>query len=141
MRNVMVKAWEIARKSAYNFGGKAIEYISGALRMAWAIIKKGENKMVDLIGSEKQIKWAEEIREKITKEYERFCDFLDNYAPNFFEIEYDDELTKEEFHIIMKELIENEVNSSTWISVRMWRRADEVAYDLKFTDKYEAILN
>lgn len=45
MRNVMTKAWKIARKGVEKFGGKAIEYISEALRIAWALVKKGGNKM------------------------------------------------------------------------------------------------
>ena len=36
MKEVMCKAWEIARNAAKKFGGKAIEYIGGALKMAYA---------------------------------------------------------------------------------------------------------
>ena len=64
MRNVMTKAWEIARKGVEKFGGKAIEYISEALRIAWALVKKGGNKMVEMKGSEKQIKWANDVYPK-----------------------------------------------------------------------------
>lgn len=39
MRNVMVRAWEIAKKAAVKFGGSAKEYIAGALRMAWKEVK------------------------------------------------------------------------------------------------------
>ena len=45
MKNVMKKAWEIARKGQKQFGGKVSEYLSEALKMAWAIIKKGAVKM------------------------------------------------------------------------------------------------
>jgi Streptococcus thermophilus bacteriophage Gp111 protein len=41
MRNVMKKAWEIARDGARKFGGSVKEYFAEALRMAWAIVKKG----------------------------------------------------------------------------------------------------
>src|SRR5690625_4154056 len=64
MRNVMTKAWEIARKGVKKFGGKAIEYISESLRIAWALVKKGGNKMVEMKGSEKQIKWANDVYPK-----------------------------------------------------------------------------
>lgn len=40
----MVKAWEIARKGQKKFGGKASEYLSEALKIAWAIVKKGAKK-------------------------------------------------------------------------------------------------
>lgn len=40
MKNVMSKAWEIAKEGAKKFGGKVKEYFSEALRMAWAVIKE-----------------------------------------------------------------------------------------------------
>jgi len=40
MKNVMVRAWEIARKAAAKFGGRAREYMAGALRQAWAETRK-----------------------------------------------------------------------------------------------------
>ena len=40
MKNIMKKAWEIARKAAQRFGGKAAQYIAGALRMAWKEARK-----------------------------------------------------------------------------------------------------
>lgn len=36
MMNIMKRAWEIAREASAKFGGKASEYISEALKMAWA---------------------------------------------------------------------------------------------------------
>ncbi|MDW0112194.1 hypothetical protein QT711_03290 [Sporosarcina saromensis] len=48
MKNVMKKAWEIAKEGSAKFGGKASEYISAALKMAWAEIKKGANQMAEL---------------------------------------------------------------------------------------------
>lgn len=60
--NVMKKAWEIAREGHKKFGGKVKEYFAAALCMAWSIVKKGEVKMVELTGSEKQVKWANDIR-------------------------------------------------------------------------------
>lgn len=40
MQNIMKKAWEIAREAAKRFGGKAAQYIAGALRMAWKEVRK-----------------------------------------------------------------------------------------------------
>jgi len=37
---IMKNAWKIAKKAAEKFGGKSIEYISGALKEAWEIAKK-----------------------------------------------------------------------------------------------------
>lgn len=61
MRNVMKKAWEIARNGQKKFGGKVREYFAIALKMAWTIVKKGME-MVKLVGTESQVRWAESIR-------------------------------------------------------------------------------
>lgn len=45
MKNVMTRAWEIAREGAAKFGGKVKEYFQQALVIAWSEIKKGVNKM------------------------------------------------------------------------------------------------
>lgn len=45
MKNVMTRAWEIAREAVVNFGGRAIEYIAESLRMAWTETK--EEKRMD----------------------------------------------------------------------------------------------
>lgn len=39
MKNVMVRAWEIAKEAAVKFGGKVKEYFAQALSMAWAEAK------------------------------------------------------------------------------------------------------
>lgn len=64
MKNVMTRAWEIARKAVVKFGGKVKEFFAQSLKFAWSEIKGGV-KMVELKGSEKQIKWATAIREKM----------------------------------------------------------------------------
>lgn len=61
----MTKAWEIAKSAVARFGGSAVEYLSGALKMAWSEVKKGVEKME---GSEKQVAWAKDIKAK----YEMF---------------------------------------------------------------------
>ena len=76
-KEIMKGAWSIARNAANKFGGKAIEYIGGAMRMAWENHKnkKGNKwaaqvngiiRQLDSIpaleGSPKQIAWAEDIR-------------------------------------------------------------------------------
>ena len=40
-KEVMTKAWEIAKEAVKKFGGKAIEYIAEAMKMAWADAKGG----------------------------------------------------------------------------------------------------
>lgn len=64
MKKVMVRAWEIAREAVNKFGGKVKEFFQQALIMAWKEVKGGD-KMVELQGTEKQVKWAEDIRENL----------------------------------------------------------------------------
>lgn len=40
MKAIMKRAWEISREAVKNFGGKAMQYMSEALKMAWAEVKK-----------------------------------------------------------------------------------------------------
>jgi len=61
---IMKKAWEIKKQNKLNI-------FSICLKMAWKEIKKGAVKMVELIGSEKQVAWANEIRERNVKNFER----------------------------------------------------------------------
>ena len=38
-KNVMTRAWAIAKEAVKNFGGKVSQYIAEALRMAWKEVK------------------------------------------------------------------------------------------------------
>ena len=49
MRNVMKKAWEIARDGVRKFGGNVKEYFAEALRMAWVIVKNGMETLEKII--------------------------------------------------------------------------------------------
>lgn len=57
MKNVMTRAWEIAREGVAKFGGKTKEYFAQALVIAWSEVKKGAKKTVTEI--------AQIIKEKI----------------------------------------------------------------------------
>ena len=48
-KKVMTRAWEIVKEAIANFGGKAAQYISEALRMAWKEIKMEGKKVIDRI--------------------------------------------------------------------------------------------
>ena len=81
-KEVMTRAWEIARKAASLFGGKPSEYIRGTVKMAWNAIKEereeqethglkkwqaveakmrkaGKYTMADLLGQAKEVKFNE----------------------------------------------------------------------------------
>lgn len=42
MKQVMVRAWEIAKEAVVKFGGKVREYLAAALRQAWAETKRAK---------------------------------------------------------------------------------------------------
>lgn len=44
-KELMKNAWGIAKEAAKKFGGKAIEYIAGAMKMAWAAIKDSDTSL------------------------------------------------------------------------------------------------
>lgn len=91
MKKIMSRAWEIAKKAAATHGGKAVEYISAALKMAWAEIKKGAKKAMEVIlktltGSRNHKTWVAEITgEHATFKYNRvFLEEMDNDGANKF---------------------------------------------------------
>lgn len=49
MKNIMKRAWEIAKEAVKKFGGKVRQYFSEALRMAWKEAKNVAKKIVDRI--------------------------------------------------------------------------------------------
>ena len=66
LSEIMKRAWEIKKEDNKNI-------FAICLKMAWEEAKKGVKKMVKkLIGSEKQIKWAQDIIEASREAIERF---------------------------------------------------------------------
>lgn len=88
MKNVMVKAWKIAKAAVVKFGGKAKEYIAEAMKMAWAEVKAAAieltpeqtmdafiaefNKNEGAESDVKAVKWAKGDKLRI---YFNFADF------------------------------------------------------------------
>src|SRR5699024_10394838 len=64
MKNVMTRAWEIAREGYIKFGGKVVEYFAEALRMAWAEVKAAKEKVEIALapGSRKHKSWLAVIK-------------------------------------------------------------------------------
>lgn len=60
-KKAMQKAWEIYKKG----GVRTLEAWSQALRKAWAIVKGIIQELPQLIGTEKQVAWAEKIRANV----------------------------------------------------------------------------
>lgn len=65
MKNVMVRAWEIAKEGQVKFGGKVSEYFAQALAMAWAEVKAPlVAELQTLSGSRKHKTWVAKITGK-----------------------------------------------------------------------------
>lgn len=64
MKTIMTNAWEIARNAAKKFGGKAIEYIGGALKMAWQAAKGLTEQEVTMLEAKGYNRWATADGEK-----------------------------------------------------------------------------
>lgn len=54
----MTKAWEIAKEAVKKFGGKAIEYIAEAMKMAWAAAKGGNTNIAKFQAVEAKMRKA-----------------------------------------------------------------------------------
>lgn len=65
MKNVMVKAWNIAKKGQRKFGGKVSEYFAEALKMAWALTRK--TRITTSAGSRNHKSWVAQITGKHPK--------------------------------------------------------------------------
>lgn len=57
-KELMTNAWGIAKNAAKKFGGKAIEYIAGAMKMAWAAIKDSDTSLAKFQAVEAKMRKA-----------------------------------------------------------------------------------
>lgn len=71
MKEVMCKAWKIARNAAKKFGGKAIEYIGGALKMAWEMAKKLTEKQIEILESKGFNRWTKYGKDRLYFDLEK----------------------------------------------------------------------
>lgn len=54
----MKDAWKIAKNASKKFGGKVIEYIAGAMKMAWAAAKGGNTSLAKFQAVESKMRKA-----------------------------------------------------------------------------------
>lgn len=57
-KELMKNAWEIAKEASKKFGGKVIEYIAGAMKMAWAAIKNSDTSVAKFQAVEAKMRKA-----------------------------------------------------------------------------------
>lgn len=65
MKKVMTNAWKIAKDAAKKFGGKAIEYISGALKMAWKMAKGLTNEQIKVLEDKGFSRWTKYGKDRL----------------------------------------------------------------------------
>lgn len=57
-KEIMKNAWKIAKEAVKTFGGKAIEYIAEAMKMAWAAAKGGNTSLAKFQAVEDKMRKA-----------------------------------------------------------------------------------
>lgn len=77
--NIMINAWEIAKNAAKKFGGKAIEYISGALKMAWKMAKGLSEKQIKALENKGFNRWTKYGKDRL---------YFDMVKAGFMEVSY-----------------------------------------------------
>ena len=65
MKEIMTNAWKIAKNAAKKFGGKAIEYIAGALKMAWKMAKGLSEKQIKALESKVYNHWTTDDHDRL----------------------------------------------------------------------------
>lgn len=132
MQNVMKQAWAIARTGQKNFGGKVSEYFAEALRMAWRIVKNLQNKeeknMKELVGSEKQVQWAEDIRKLVVEHVEDVRIAIESALKSKRLYYLEGDFTVDYFMDVINNFIESESSAKVWIEIFKsvtWKNSDK----------------
>lgn len=71
MKKVMTNAWMIAKSAAKKFGGKAIEYIAGALKMAWEAAKGLTEEQVRVLIAKGFSRWTKYDKDRLYFDLEK----------------------------------------------------------------------
>lgn len=71
MKQVMTQAWEIAKNAAKKFDGKAIEYIAGALKMAWKMAKGLTEEQVKALIAKGFTRWTKYDKDRLYFDLEK----------------------------------------------------------------------
>lgn len=79
MKEIMNNAWKIAKNAAKKFGGKAIEYIAGALKMAWKMTKGLSEKQIKALEDKGFSRWTKYGKDRL---------YFDMVKAGFMEVSY-----------------------------------------------------
>ncbi|MHB7981125.1 hypothetical protein CF067_16480 [Clostridium sporogenes] len=135
MKNLFKEAHELTKEIKKEF--PEVDYkVQFAICLSYLQKMKGDNKVVELIGSEKQIKWAKDIKKELIKEVEeykeRFNDaenfrinYLNRYKKEIFKRATSKKITMDEAIKILNSIIdevktniENETSAKRLIEVK-----------------------
>lgn len=72
--NLMSRAHKIAKTLIGNYSAR----LSLALKMVWAEIKKGVNTMVEMVGTEKQVNYAKDLKDAVKSAKEKIFEKMQN---------------------------------------------------------------
>lgn len=128
MKTIMTNAWKIAREAAKKFGGKAIEYISGALKMAWKMAKGLTDEQIEALVSKGYNRWT-------TDDGERDRLYLNIYKhANMFRYgKWDGEEIFPAEQRAIKAI-------KVWIDVKTGEISHQVTYVNRYVDSYKLLL-
>lgn len=128
MKTIMTNAWKIAREAAKKFGGKAIEYISGALKMAWKMAKGLTDEQIEALVSKGYNRWT-------TDDGERDRLYLNIYKhANMFRYgKWDGEEIFPAEQRAIKAI-------KVWIDVKTGEISHQATYVNRYVDQYKPVL-
>ena len=128
MKEVMCKAWKIAKKAAKKFGGKAIEYIGGALKMAWEAAKGLTEKQISSLVSKGYNRWTTDDGER-----DRLYLNIYKHAGMFHYGKWDGEEIFPAEQRAIKAI-------KVWIDVKTGEISHQATYVNRYVDQYKPLL-
>lgn len=135
MKQVMKRAWELAKSGVKKFGGKVREYLAASLSIAWKEVKNMGEKLAELVGTEKQVKWANDIRARIESVKpqlkEKFISELEKmFEGKTSEKHLNIKNTAKESGLSFIENLDNDTRATYYINAFSWVRSESDAFKI-----------
>ncbi|AZF91158.1 hypothetical protein CHPC954_0023 [Streptococcus phage CHPC954] len=109
-KEIMTNAWEIAKNASKKFGGKAIEYIAEALKMAWS----------DAEGSNTSLAKFQAVEEKMRKAGKYSMIQVLNFAK---EVKFNEVMHKEGAYYGIEVVADGDSIGTYYIAEKVWDAA------------------
>ncbi|ADA79905.1 hypothetical protein CU5_27 [Lactobacillus phage phiPYB5] len=123
MKKIMNNAWKIAKGAANKFGGKAIEYIAGALKMAWAMAKGLSEKTIKALERKGFNRWAKCDKDRL------YFDLEKRVCWKSIATEWSHQLLRISGEEISHSLASKLLGVKSWIDVQTGKLYSSKAYD------------